>query len=179
MDGNRRWARQTGHRTTRAGHQAGAEHLRHLLGWCETWGIEHVTAYVLSADNIQKRSPDEVDYLFGLLVEAVPRFLAQMPRWALHVIGDGTLLTREAQVALADSEQRSALRPFHVTLAIGYDGLADIAAGIRNALRAVGDVPTPDDITANLAGGPVKEIDLVIRTGNEWRISGFFPWQAS
>ncbi|RYC11303.1 undecaprenyl diphosphate synthase family protein [Nocardioides zhouii] len=80
-------------------------------------------------------------------------------------------------------EARTAGRDGHVTLAIGYDGRADIVAGIRGAIRAgavdtAGGI-TPADITAHLPGGPVKDIDLVIRTSGEQRLSGFFPWQVA
>jgi short-chain Z-isoprenyl diphosphate synthase len=61
-------------------------------------------------------------------------------------------------------------------MAVGYDPHIDIVEGIRSVLRR-GEVPDESAITAALAGGPVKEIDLVIRTSGEQRISGFFPWQ--
>lgn len=179
MDGNRRWARAAGQVSPSFGHRRGAEHLEELLGWCVAWGIEHVTAYVLSADNIRKRGAEEITFLFGLLDDALTDLLARNDRWALHVSGDVALLPEATGRRLVDAEAATAARPSHLTLAIGYDGREDILEGIRRALRTVGPELGERDITAALPGGPVKEIDLVIRTSGEQRLSGFFPWQTS
>lgn len=178
MDGNRRWARAVG-LDPRLGHRAGADHIEDLLGWAAEWGVEHLTVYVLSADNIRKRSTEEVDNLFGLLAERLPNLVLRSNRWALHVSGDLSLLSPDARTALADAEQHTAGRPSHLTMAIGYDGRADIVDGVRGALREKGADVTEADITAHLRGGPVKEIDLVVRTSGEQRTSGFFPWQSA
>jgi short-chain Z-isoprenyl diphosphate synthase len=177
MDGNRRWARAAGHQNPSAGHQHGADHVQRLLRWCGDWGIDNVTVFVLSADNIRKRSAGEVGYLFALLDDAVPRMATENTRWAIHVTGDLGLLPAATAAALRDAGRRTAGRSAHFTMAIGYDGRADIVAGIRGALRAHGAEIDADAITASLAGGPVKDIDLVIRTSGERRLSGFLPWQ--
>lgn len=64
-------------------------------------------------------------------------------------------------------------------MAVAYDGRRDIVEGIRNAMAAHGPEIDADMINAGLPGGPVKEIDLVIRTSGEHRLSGFFPWQTA
>lgn len=179
MDGNRRWARAAGHLSPSLGHRRGAEHLEDLLGWCVDAKIGHVTAYVLSADNIRKRDAAEVGYLVGLLDESLTDLLARNDRWALHVSGDTGLLPEATAARLVEAQATTAARACHLTLAIGYDGHVDILEGIRRALRTVGADIDDVAITAALPGGPVKEIDLVIRTSGEHRLSGFFPWQTS
>ena len=183
MDGNRRWARLAGLASPSDGHRRGADHVEDLLGWCEDRGIEHISVYVLSADNIRKRSSTEVGFLFGLVARVLPGLVERTTHWSLHVSGDLALLPPDAAAELTRAETMTAGRPGHVTLAIGYDGRADIVAGIRGALLAgaggTGDGITPADITAHLPGGPVKDIDLVIRTSGEQRLSGFFPWQVA
>lgn len=179
MDGNRRWAKAAGLASPSEGHRRGADHLEELLGWCDTRGIDHVTVYVLSADNIRKWSAAEIRHLVGLLDSTLPELVTRSSRWALHVSGDLDLLPPPTAVALRAAEQSTAGPPAHLTLAIGYDGRADIVAGIRTALAAYGPDIDADAITASLPGGPVKEIDLVIRTGAEQRLSGFFPWQSA
>jgi len=181
MDGNRRWARLAGLTSPSAGHRRGADHVEDLLKWCEARSIDHVSIYVLSADNIRRRAHAEVGFLFGLVTRELPSLVERTGHWSLHVSGDRSLLPRDAATALARAEATTSGRRGHLTLAIGYDGRADIVAGVRGALRA-GAVDTsggldPDDITAHLPGGPVKEIDLVVRTSGEQRLSGFFPWQ--
>ena len=183
MDGNRRWARTAGFVNPSEGHRKGADHVEDLLRWCEARGIDHVSVYVLSAANISKRSVQEVEFLFGLVTRVLPGLVERSGHWSLHVSGDLALLPDDAAAELTRAEATTAGRPGHVTLAIGYDGRADIVAGIRRAVLAGaadrdGGIE-PADITAHLPGGPVKEIDLVIRTSGEQRLSGFFPWQAA
>lgn len=183
MDGNRRWARRKGLVTASEGHRAGADHVEELLGWCSTRGIEHLSVYVLSADNIRRRSPHEIGFLFELVADVLLAVVERSGTWSLHVSGDRGLLPERVAAALHEAETRTADRSSHVTLAIGYDGRQDIVDGIRDAIRS-GAIDAdlqvhPQAITGHLAGGPVKEIDLVIRTSGEQRLSGLFPWQAA
>ena len=183
MDGNRRWARARGLRSPSDGHRQGAGHIENLLTWCTSREIEHLSAYVLSADNIRKRSAVEIGFLFSLIADVLPDLVERAGRWSLHIAGDLDLLPTAAARALKDAEERTRERSSHLTLAIGYDGRDDIVAGIRGALLAGAANPAhgldPESITAHLAGGPVKDIDLVIRTSGEQRLSGFFPWQTA
>lgn len=183
MDGNRRWARANGLANASEGHRRGADHVEDLLGWCEARGIDHLTIYVLSADNIRKRDGGEVGFLFGLVADVLPGIVERSGHWTLHVSGDVALLPPRTADALHRAERATAGRTGHLTLAIAYDGRADIVAGIRGAIRAGALDPSggldPDAVTAHLPGGPVKDIDLVIRTSGEQRLSGFVPWQAA
>ena len=181
MDGNRRWARAAG-LDVRAGHRAGAEHIEDVLRWCEDVGIGHLTVYVLSADNIRRRGDTEIDHLMTLLETVVPAtVLSRGGHWRLHVSGDTSLLPASSRAALDGAVAETAAGTAHLTLAIGYDGRADIVQAVRAAVldhTAHGTAPDVDAITCCLAGGPVKDIDLVIRTSGETRLSGFFPWQS-
>lgn len=179
MDGNRRWARAAGHANPSIGHQVGADHVEELLAWCVERGIEHLTTYVLSADNIRKRSAREVQFLFDLLSGTLPDLVVRSEEWALHVAGDLEMLPRTARTALESAMRATSDRPRHLTMAIAYDGRADIVEAIRGAIRAGADATDPAAITQHLGGGPSKEIDLVIRTSGEHRLSGFLPWQTA
>ena len=192
MDGNRRWARAAGYANPSLGHRVGAERVEDALRWCEEWAIEHLTIYVLSADNIRRRDGEQVGYLMGLIETVVTdKVLGGSGTWELHVAGDENLLPGSTAAALREAMALTRGRPHHLTLAIGYDGRADVVAGVRAALLApAASAPTvgmdhvaaqfdADQISRNLGGGPVKDIDLVIRTGGELRISGFFPWQSA
>lgn len=179
MDGNRRWARAAGHTSASIGHKVGAEHVEELLSWCVDSEIHHLTTYVLSADNIRKRSAREVGFLFGLLADTMPDLVRRSESWSLHVAGDLAMLPADAREALEAAVKDTAGRPRHLTLAIAYDGRGDIVDAIRSAIRAGADAADPGVITEHLGGGPVKEIDLVIRTSGEHRLSGFLPWQTA
>ncbi|MGO1200429.1 MAG: polyprenyl diphosphate synthase [Dermabacteraceae bacterium] len=182
MDGNRRWARAQHLLDPSAGHRAGAEHLSRLLGWLAARGIEHASVYVLSADNIRRRDARELGVLFALLETTIPERVRAAERWQLHVSGDLSLLPGPTQRALRKAVEETRGRPGHLTLAIGYDARADMAAALRRAVSALPEADveqlTVAAVTAQLAGGPVKDIDLIIRTGGDSRTSGFFPWQS-
>ncbi len=100
MDGNRRWARAAGHLNASVGHRVGAEHVEELLGWCVDADIQHLTTYVLSADNIRKRSTVEVGFLFDLLTDTLPDLVRRSEQWSLHVSGDLAMLPTKARQAL-------------------------------------------------------------------------------
>lgn len=181
MDGNRRWAKAQRHVDPSLGHKAGAEHLSSFMAWLSARGIDHASAYVLSADNIRKRDPQEVRYLCTLIEEVIPQRVEAAQSWQLHVSGDLDLLPAPSRAALERAMQETAGRPRHLTLAIGYDAHTDIVSAVQRAVSQL-DVDaveglTVDAVSAQLAGGPVKDIDLIIRTGGDTRTSGFFPWQ--
>ncbi|MGO2314254.1 polyprenyl diphosphate synthase [Brachybacterium tyrofermentans] len=181
MDGNRRWAKAQRHVDVGFGHKAGAEHLSNFMAWLSARDIDHASAYVLSADNIRKRDSQEVRYLFTLIEEIIPHRVKAAQSWQLHVRGDLDLLPAPARAALERAIQETADRPRHLTLAIGYDAHANIVSAVQRAILHLNagelDGLTVDAVSEQLAGGPVKDIDLIIRTGGDSRTSGFFPWQ--
>jgi short-chain Z-isoprenyl diphosphate synthase len=189
MDGNRRWARSVGVSDPRFGHRAGAEHLDRVLGWCAQADVGAVSVYVLSADNLAKRADDEVSHLLELLETVV---VEQVRRpggeWSLQVAGSLDLLPDAPARALKGAVEATRGRPRRLTLAIGYDPLGDVVGGVREALEVAGargdsldDVARTldwDAIDAHLTA-PSDDIDLVIRTSGERRLSGFFPWRSA
>lgn len=88
MDGNRRWARQMGLATPGLGHQHGAEHAEDVLSWCEAVGIKHVTVFVCSMENLQRRDDAEVAFLMQVIEQVVSARLSRPDaRWQVHVAG--------------------------------------------------------------------------------------------
>lgn len=192
MDGNRRWARQAGFEDAKIGHRYGAEHLDEVLGWCAEIGIHHVTVFVASADNLQKRDSDEVDNLMRMIEQVVAeRFTRRTSLWHVHLAGRLDLLpdsTRHA-LKLAEEATRDSGATFHLNVAIGYDGREEIVNAIRSLLGEEGhagwsidDIAqrlTADQIAAHLCTSGQPDPDLVIRTSGERRMSGFLLWQAA
>ena len=84
LDGNRRWAAAQGMSTAR-GHQAGAEKIEDFLGWCDEVGVEVVTLWLLSTDNLA-RPAGELRPLLGIIERAVTD-LADAGRWRIHPVG--------------------------------------------------------------------------------------------
>lgn len=89
LDGNRRWARERG-AATKEGHQAGADNIANFLGWCEEAGVEVVTLWLLSTDNLN-RPPAELAPLLTIIETAVAD-LAETRRWRINPVGSPDLL---------------------------------------------------------------------------------------
>jgi short-chain Z-isoprenyl diphosphate synthase len=192
MDGNRRWARQAGFEDAKIGHRYGAEHLDEVLHWCAEMGIRHVTAFVASVDNLQKRDSDEVGNLMLMIEEVIAERLTRPSSiWQVHPAGRLDVLpdsTRHA-LKLAEDATRHNGTGFHLTIAIGYDGREEIINAIRSLLeeegragRTIDDIAqrlTADQIAGHLYTSGQPDPDLVIRTSGEHRTSGFLLWQAA
>lgn len=189
LDGNRRWAKSVG-TTPEHGWKRGADKITELLTWSKDVGVERVTLWMLSTDNLQ-RDPDQVRDLLGVIAGAVET-LALEPRWHIHCVGALELLPTEIAERLRaaekwsnDAVQEGAL---NVNVAIGYGGRHEITDAVRALLREkaeegltiedVADVLTVDDIAANLYTAGQPDPDLVIRTSREQRLSGFLLWQS-
>ena len=183
LDGNRRWAHEHGLPVI-AGYQAGGRNVPALLGWCEGTGIEVVTLWPLSADNL-KRSPSEVQGLIGVIQEVLAT-LAEAKRWRIRLIGQVERLPAGAAAAVRAAESMTAgIAGLTVNIALAYDGRAEIVSAVQALLRertpesiAVAGI-TEDDIAMRLTTHGQPDPDLIIRTSGEQRLSGFLPWQAA
>ncbi len=187
LDGNRRWARSNGFETV-DGHQAGADKIKDLLQWCEQAGVEVVTLWLLSTDNLD-RSPDEIVPLLKIIETAVAD-LAIAGRWRLHPIGALDLLPAEtAQSLKASAEATRDVTGMHVNVAVGYGGRREIADAVRSLIHEhaaqgtpadqIADSITVEQIEAHLYTKGQPDPDLVIRTSGEQRLGGFLLWQSA
>ena len=187
LDGNRRWARAVGTDTAQ-GHRAGAANIEPLLGWCEEIGVEVVTLWLLSTDNLN-RPAGELEPLLGIIGEAVDT-LAEQRRWRLHPVGALDLLP--AKVAARLKEAAEATRDVDgllVNIAVGYGGRREIADAVRSLLQEhaekgttieeLAEVIDVDHIAEHLYTKGQPDPDLVIRTSGEQRLGGFLLWQSA
>ncbi len=190
MDGNRRWARLNGHENPSVGHRFGAEHVEEVLEWCADLGIDHVTVWVASADNLAKRPHDEVDFLMRVAEDVIASRLARPSGgWQLHLAGNLDLLPDSTARALKQAREATLGRATRgqLTVAIGYDGRHEIVEAVRALLEdaAAMDVPmlevgasvTDEAIAARLYNPGLPDPDLIIRTSGEQRLSDFMLWQ--
>ncbi|MCW2763033.1 MAG: isoprenyl transferase, partial [Marmoricola sp.] len=133
LDGNRRWARAVGTDTAQ-GHRAGAANIEPLLGWCEEIGVEVVTLWLLSTDNLN-RPPAELEPLLGIIGEAVET-LAEQRRWRLHPVGALDLLPARVATRLKEAaESTRDVDGLLVNIAVGYGGRREIADAVRALLH--------------------------------------------
>ncbi|WP_341924661.1 isoprenyl transferase [Nocardioides psychrotolerans] len=187
LDGNRRWAKEVG-RDTAHGHRAGAANIEPLLGWCDEVGIEVVTLWLLSTDNLN-RPEAELIPLLQIIEEAVDS-LADQRKWRLHPVGALDLLPAATSARLkAAAEATRDVDGMLVNIAVGYGGRREIADAVRSLLHehaakgttleelaAVLDV---EHISDHLYTKGQPDPDLVIRTSGEQRLGGFLLWQSA
>ncbi len=187
LDGNRRWAAVQGNSSAH-GHRAGAQKIQDFLGWCEECGVEVVTLWLLSTDNLS-RTQNELEPLLGIIEHTVETLAAQ-GQWRIHPVGALDLLPAHTAEVLkkaeADTAQRNGLL---VNVAVGYGGRREVVDAVRALLSDAASKGTSlDDLAAALdvdhisehlytAGQP--DPDLVIRTSGEQRLSGFLLWQSA
>lgn len=188
VDGNRRWAKEQGFDRS-LGHTAGAKRIVDFVGWCTDLGIEHVTLYLLSTDNLSGRNPEELEDLIDIII-TLAEHLAELGRWKLQVVGDLPALGEQAEKRLRTVEERTKNQPgTHVNLAIAYGGRKEIADAMRSILKKhassgssieqLAELMTPELIAENLYTGGQPDPDLLIRTSGEQRLSGFLLWQSA
>lgn len=187
LDGNRRWARRRGAGSA-DGHRAGAGNIAPFLGWCEEAGIEVVTLWLLSTDNLN-RPTTELEPLLGI-IEQVVTDLAVTQRWRMQVVGALDLLpAATAERLTAAAATTDEVPGLVVNVAIGYGGRREIADAVRSLLRAadaqgttlaeLADTITVEDIADHLYTRGQPDPDLVIRTSGEQRLGGFLLWQSA
>ncbi len=187
LDGNRRWARRRGAGSAE-GHRAGADNIAPFLGWCEEAGVEVVTLWLLSTDNLN-RPAAELQPLLAI-IEKVVDDLAACGRWRMHVVGALDLLpARTAGTLRAAAERTAGVEGMLVNVAIGYGGRREIADAVRSLLRhAAADGKTLEEVADALSVEAIAEHlytkgqpdpDLVIRTSGEQRLGGFLLWQSA
>lgn len=192
MDGNRRWARQMGMADPSLGHKYGAEHAEDVLSWCESVGIRHVTVFVCSTENLQRRGDAEVAFLMRVIEEfATDRLARPDARWQVHVAGSLDVLPGPTARALKGAVEATSgcATGAHVTLAVGYGGRQEVIDAMREllneraaagqSLTEVAATLTADDIARHLYTAGRPDPDLVIRTSGEQRMSNFLLWQSA
>ncbi|QOR47331.1 isoprenyl transferase [Trueperella pecoris] len=183
LDGNRRWAKELGSSAS-TGHRKGADHVREVLGWCEEAGIQIVTLWMLSTDNLN-RSPGELAELMEIIADTVED-LGATGNWTIRIIGDLKLMPEEFAARLRATEERAGAG-MTVNIAVGYGGRHEITDAVRTYLRERAEEgATLDEVADEINIGAITEHmytkgqpdpDLIIRTSGEQRMSGFMLWQ--
>jgi undecaprenyl diphosphate synthase len=186
MDGNGRWAKQRGLPRV-AGHRAGAEAVRRTLRAAAKHGVEVLTLYAFSSEN-WRRTEEEVSDLKGLLGYYLERELDSLAKEGvkLRLIGDyrafGPDLSKRLERAMDRLEGNSRLT---LVVALNYGSRAEIAEAARQlAAKAIAGKIEADAIDETAFGEELQthglpELDLLIRTSGEVRLSNFLLWQAA
>jgi len=186
MDGNGRWATQRGLPRV-AGHRAGAEAVRRSLQAAADHGVKVLTLYAFSSEN-WRRSTEEISDLTALMRIYLERELKTLQKEGvrLRLIGDHSAFGGELAKRLDKAVEQTADNDrLTLVVALSYGSRAEIAAAARRlATRAVAgeiDPATIDEaaVGAGLQTADLPELDLLIRTSGEVRLSNFLLWQAA
>jgi undecaprenyl diphosphate synthase len=186
MDGNGRWAKQRG-LPRAAGHRAGAEAVRRALQAAADQGVEVLTLYAFSSEN-WRRSTEEISDLTALMRFYLERELKTLEKEGvrLKLIGDHSAFGGELSQRLEKAVERTAANErLTLVIALSYGSRAEIAGAARRlaAKAAAGEMdPSAIDesvLAAELQTADLPELDLLIRTSGELRLSNFLLWQAA
>ncbi len=184
MDGNGRWARKRGLPRI-AGHRAGARTIREIVRLSGELGLEALTLYAFSTEN-WKRPQREIQLLMGLLRQYLRSEVEELLRnnVRLQTIGNTQelppLIQKELQKAIQATAHSNGLI---LVLALSYSGRSDLLGAVRSIVNKVKRgqlVPAAiqeGTITRNLSTASLPEVDLLIRTSGEMRISNFLLWE--
>jgi undecaprenyl diphosphate synthase len=186
MDGNGRWAERRGLPRV-AGHRAGAEAVRKTMQAAVDHGVEVLTLYAFSSEN-WRRSDDEISDLTALMRYYLEREFDRLMKEGvrLKLIGDYSAFGGELVQRLEAAVERTAENHrLTLVVALNYGSQAEIAAAARTlAAKAAGGAIEPAEIDEQAISGELEtaglpELDLLIRTSGEVRLSNFLLWQAA
>ncbi len=182
MDGNGRWAKARG-LPRLAGHRAGTENLRRILRACVEFGIKTLTIWAFSTEN-WRRPQEEVRGLMDILEQVIDRELSELNKNGVRLRHLGRLdgianhLQTKVRHAIEMTQDNDRIT---LNVAFNYGGKAEILDAVKHIIA---DGVRPEDVDENLFAGYLStagqpDPDMIIRTGNESRISNFMLWQGA
>jgi undecaprenyl diphosphate synthase len=183
MDGNRRWARQKGLPDIK-GHEEGTEALEKVMEAAEDFGVETVTVYALSTENIKERAKREVKGLFELMKSGYHRKLKKMMDRGVKISVIGELEGLPGVLRRIIQEIRNTYiknESIKLNIALNYGGKKELVEAIKEIIKSGIDVDKINDelIARHLYTGGQPDPELVIRTGGRIRLSNFLLWQTA
>jgi len=189
MDGNGRWAKERG-LLRLEGHRQGAERAREVVEWAADAGVKQISLYAFSTENWD-RPKAEVRGLMALLATLLPRELKRMHKNGVRLLtlGDISILPERAKKAVEKAcyETRKNSR-IDLVLCLNYGGQQEIVDGVKQACQWAGEQSDPvaaiesidtKHFRSFLWRSELLPVDLLIRTGGEFRISNFHLWDAA
>ncbi|UCH43299.1 MAG: di-trans,poly-cis-decaprenylcistransferase [Dehalococcoidales bacterium] len=181
-DGNGRWAERRGLPRLH-GHRAGAENMQRMVTYLNEYPIKYVTLYGFSTEN-WSRPQDEVDGLFHLLEEFIITYVPEISKKGIQLrhIGRLNQLPEYLQIAIKNATELTSKNDrMTLNVAFNYGGRGEIVDATRQILT---DGIKPEEIDERLFNSYLytrdsPDVDLLIRTGDETRLSNFLIWQTA
>lgn len=178
LDGNRRWATNQG-LPTLEGHRKGSERFKEIALACLDAGVEYVSAYIFSSEN-WARTEEEVGYLMNLVIKVAETQLGEFKKRGVRIVVLGSHAGLSDKVLEAIDKTTSETKDNTngtIALCFNYGGKQEIADA-ANQVCSAGKPITVDSITSSLYHSEVPDIDLLIRTSGERRLSGYMLWRS-
>lgn len=184
MDGNGRWAKKQG-LLRAAGHKRGTQGVKQAVEGCAELGIPHLTLYAFSTEN-WNRPKKEVDILMNLLVSSLKKEIKTLQDndVALHTIGNINTLPEKAQSELKEVVKKTKTnKRLRLSLALSYGGREEILKTVQEiSIKVKNNIISPSEIDESLINNhlythDMPDVDLLIRTSGEQRVSNFLLWQ--
>ena len=178
-DGNRRWAKERGLPTIE-GHKKGLDAIEALVSAADAAGIKYITFYVFSTEN-WGRSADEVSYIMKLAETRLPKYAEKLAKRnaRMLILGSKNRVSKGLLNTIEKAEEITrGCTGITVCFCFNYGGEQEIADAANLALENKQKI-TPESIRAHLYHPEIPDIDMVVRTSGEERISGFMLWRSS
>ena len=179
MDGNGRWAKKRG-MPREFGHKHGAQVFDKIMRYCYEVGISAATFYVFSTEN-WKRPQKEVDGIMRLLSQYLDDCKRQIKDYNARFVflGDKGIFTDKIRKKMYEVEEMSKDNEYIVNLALNYGGRDEITYAVNKLISEGKAHITEDDISGAVYTGESPELDMIVRTGGDLRISNFLLWQSA
>jgi len=178
-DGNRRWAKSK-NLPTIEGHKKGLDAIETLVSAADEAGIKYITFYVFSTEN-WGRSADEVSYIMKLAETRILKYAEKLVKKnaRMLILGSKTRVSKSLIKTIEKAEEITrGCTGITVCFCFNYGGEREIADAANLALANHQEI-TPETIRAHLYHPEIPDIDMVVRTSGEERISGFMLWRSS
>lgn len=178
LDGNRRWAKKHGWKPWK-GHDTGMKKLEQVMDWMLELGVFEVSLYCFSIQNFD-RSEEEKKFLFDIFRKEAKRLLEDKKVYdnkvKIRFAGRLSMFPSDMQELMKEVMEKTKGHDKHiVNFAMAYGGREEIVDGVKKLVDA-GEEINGENIQKNM--WVPENMDVVIRTSGEYRLSGFFPWQA-
>lgn len=178
-DGNRRWAKAQGLPSIE-GHKKGLSVIKELVSAAGKAGINYITFYVFSTEN-WGRSSDEVSYIMKLAETRIMKYAEELKEnnARLLILGSKGKISPKLASIIEEAEKLTAdCTGITVCMCFNYGGEQEIADAANIAREVDGEI-TPETIRSHLYHPEVPNVDMVVRTSGEERISGFMLWRVA
>lgn len=179
MDGNGRWAKKRG-MPREYGHRFGVKAFRTVLEYCDKLGLEATTFYAFSTEN-WKRPQREVDAILKLMDTYLAECEKKIEEYAFRIVflGDKSVFDEKRRARMIKLEELTATRRRILNIALNYGGRDEIVNACNRLLSENRACVTTEDFEKVLYTKDSPEVDMIVRTGGDLRISNFLLWQAA